>query len=67
MKISVGLPNWLPGTPGPGPRAVAPGAPRRLGFASLGTIGRTVFDSHEELVALAAARARRGASASRPP
>lgn len=53
MKLAVGLPNWLPATPGP---ALVQWARRaeEIGFSSLGTIGRTVFDSHEELVALAA-------------
>jgi alkanesulfonate monooxygenase SsuD/methylene tetrahydromethanopterin reductase-like flavin-dependent oxidoreductase (luciferase family) len=56
MKIAIGLPNSLPGTPGPDLVAWAREAEAR-GFSSLGTIGRTVFDSHEELVALAAAAA----------
>jgi hypothetical protein len=54
MKISIGLPNWLPNTPGPRLVEFARGA-EAAGFASLGTIGRTVFDSHEELIVLAAA------------
>ena len=53
MKTSFGLPNWLPGTPGPDLVRHAVEA-ERLGFASVGTIGRTIFDSHEELVTLAA-------------
>ena len=54
MKISIGLPNWLPRTPGPRLVEFARRA-EAAGFASLGTIGRTAFDSHEELIALAAA------------
>jgi alkanesulfonate monooxygenase SsuD/methylene tetrahydromethanopterin reductase-like flavin-dependent oxidoreductase (luciferase family) len=56
MKIAIGLPNSIPGTPGPDLVAWAREAEAR-GFASLGTIGRIVFDSHEEVVALAAAAA----------
>jgi len=56
MEIAIGLPTAVPGTPG---GAFAEWARRaeQAGFSSLGTIGRTVFDSHEELVALAAAAA----------
>jgi alkanesulfonate monooxygenase SsuD/methylene tetrahydromethanopterin reductase-like flavin-dependent oxidoreductase (luciferase family) len=54
VKISIGLPNWLPRTPGPSLVEFARRA-EAAGFARLGTIGRTVFDSHEELIALAAA------------
>ena len=54
MKISIGLPNWLPRTPGSDLVEFARRA-EAAGFARLGTIGRTVFDSHEELIALAAA------------
>lgn len=54
MQVATGLPNAIPGTSGPvlvewARRAEA------AGFSSLGTIGRIVFDGHEELVALAAA------------
>jgi len=54
MEIAIGVPNAVPGAPG----SVLPEWARRAeaaGFSSLGTIGRIVFDSHEELVALAAA------------
>jgi alkanesulfonate monooxygenase SsuD/methylene tetrahydromethanopterin reductase-like flavin-dependent oxidoreductase (luciferase family) len=56
VKISIGLPNWLPVRSG---RDLVDFARRaeQAGFASLGTIGRTVFDSHEELIALAACAA----------
>jgi len=53
VKIAIGLPNAVPGTDGVtlvewGRLAEA------AGFSSLGTIGRVVFDGHEELVALSA-------------
>lgn len=53
MKISIGLPTALPGTPG---SIFAEWAIRaeKAGFASLGTIGRTVYDSYDELIVLAA-------------
>lgn len=54
MKIATGLPNAVPETPGPRLVEWARRA-EAAGFSSLGTIGRIVFDSHEELVALAAA------------
>ncbi len=56
MKISIGLPTAVPG-------AAAKSFPewaRRAeaaGFESLGTIGRIAFDSHDELITLAAAAA----------
>jgi alkanesulfonate monooxygenase SsuD/methylene tetrahydromethanopterin reductase-like flavin-dependent oxidoreductase (luciferase family) len=53
MKIAIGLPNALPRTAGPGLVAFAREA-EAAGFSSLGTIGRIVYDSHEELIALAA-------------
>ena len=54
MKIAIGFPVAIPGTPG---RRLVEWARRaeRAGFSSLGSIGRIVYDSHEELVALAAA------------
>ena len=54
MKIAIGLPNAIPRASG---LRFAEWAQRAeaAGFSSLGTIGRVVFDSHEELVALAAA------------
>jgi alkanesulfonate monooxygenase SsuD/methylene tetrahydromethanopterin reductase-like flavin-dependent oxidoreductase (luciferase family) len=53
MKISIGLPTALPGTEG---HLFAEWAIRaeKAGFASLGTIGRTVYDSYDELIVLAA-------------
>lgn len=54
MKIAIGLPVAIPGARGSvfvEWARLAEGA----GFSSLGTIGRVVFDCHEELVALAAA------------
>ena len=56
MKIAIGLPNSLPRTSGPDLIAWAREAEEH-GFSSLGTIGRVVYDSHEELVALAACAA----------
>jgi len=56
MNIGIGLPTAIPNTPG---SLWVPWAQKAeaLGFTSLSTIGRTVFDSHEELVVLAAAAA----------
>jgi alkanesulfonate monooxygenase SsuD/methylene tetrahydromethanopterin reductase-like flavin-dependent oxidoreductase (luciferase family) len=56
MKIAIGLPTALPATPG---EIFVEWAKRaeQAGFSSLGTIGRTVFDSYEELIVLAAAAA----------
>ncbi|MGE0492377.1 MAG: LLM class flavin-dependent oxidoreductase [Vulcanimicrobiota bacterium] len=56
MKIAIGLPTAIPNTDG---TIFAHWARRAeaAGFSSLGTIGRTVFDSHEELIALAACAA----------
>lgn len=54
MRIATGLPNAVPGVPGPRLVEWARRA-EEAGFSSLGTIGRVVFDCHEELVALAAA------------
>jgi len=53
MKASFGLPNWLPATSGPDLIELAVRA-EEFGFAGVGTIGRTIFDSYEELVTLAA-------------
>jgi len=53
IKASLGLPNWLPRTPGSTLVDLAVGA-EELGFASVGTISRIVFDSYEELITLAA-------------
>ena len=56
MKIGIGLPTAIPHTDG---SLWVPWAQQaeELGFTSLSTIGRTVFDSHEELIVLAAAAA----------
>jgi alkanesulfonate monooxygenase SsuD/methylene tetrahydromethanopterin reductase-like flavin-dependent oxidoreductase (luciferase family) len=56
MRIGVGLPNTIPGTPGP--RLVEwARAAEDMGFATLATIGRLVFPTYEELQALTAAAA----------
>ncbi len=54
MKIATGIPNAVPGADGPALVEFARRADA-AGFSSLGTIGRIVFDGHEELIALAAA------------
>ena len=56
MKIAIGLPNAIPQTPGSVFTDWAREAESH-GFSSLGSIGRTVFDSHEELIVFAAAAA----------
>jgi alkanesulfonate monooxygenase SsuD/methylene tetrahydromethanopterin reductase-like flavin-dependent oxidoreductase (luciferase family) len=56
MKIGVGLPNTIPGTPGPRLVEWARHA-EDLGFSTLATIGRLVFPTYEELQALTAAAA----------
>ena len=56
MKIGVGLPNTVPGTPGSQLVAWARHA-EELGFSTLATIGRLVFPTYEELQALTAAAA----------
>src|ERR1700761_2691984 len=56
MDVGIGLPNAVPGTAGP----VLVDWARRAeaaGFSTLGTIGRLVYPSYEELIALAAAAA----------
>lgn len=56
MRIGVGLPNTIPGTPGP--RLVEwARAAEEMGFSTLATIGRLVFPTYEELQALTAAAA----------
>ena len=56
MRIGVGLPNTIPGTPGP--RLVEwARAAEDMGFSTLATIGRLVFPTYEELQALTAAAA----------
>lgn len=56
MNIGIGLPTAIPRTDG---SVWVPWARKAeaAGFTSLSTIGRTVFDSHEELIVLAAAAA----------
>lgn len=56
MRIGIGLPTTTPGGDG---RALVDHARRaeRAGFSSLGVVDRVVYDSHEPLVALAAAAA----------
>jgi alkanesulfonate monooxygenase SsuD/methylene tetrahydromethanopterin reductase-like flavin-dependent oxidoreductase (luciferase family) len=56
MRIGVGLPNTVPGVPG---RRLVEWARQAeaLGFSSLMTIGRLVFPTHDELIALTAAAA----------
>jgi alkanesulfonate monooxygenase SsuD/methylene tetrahydromethanopterin reductase-like flavin-dependent oxidoreductase (luciferase family) len=56
MRIGIGLPNPIPGTPG---RLLVRWAGRaeELGFSTLATIDRIAYPSYESLVALAAAGA----------
>jgi alkanesulfonate monooxygenase SsuD/methylene tetrahydromethanopterin reductase-like flavin-dependent oxidoreductase (luciferase family) len=54
MRIGVGLPNTIPGTPGPRLVEWARRA-EELGFSTLSTIGRLVFPTYEEFQALTAA------------
>jgi alkanesulfonate monooxygenase SsuD/methylene tetrahydromethanopterin reductase-like flavin-dependent oxidoreductase (luciferase family) len=56
MKIGIGLPNTIPGTPG---RLLVEWARRaeERGFSTLATIDRIAYPSYESLVALAAAGA----------
>jgi alkanesulfonate monooxygenase SsuD/methylene tetrahydromethanopterin reductase-like flavin-dependent oxidoreductase (luciferase family) len=56
MKIGIGLPNTIPGTPGAVLVEWATRAEAR-GFSTLATIDRIVYPSYESLVALAAAGA----------
>lgn len=56
MDIGIGLPNTVPDTEGAALTGWAVHA-EEAGFSTLGTIGRLVYDSYEELVALAAAAA----------
>jgi alkanesulfonate monooxygenase SsuD/methylene tetrahydromethanopterin reductase-like flavin-dependent oxidoreductase (luciferase family) len=57
MRIGIGLPAAVPGTPG---TTIGPWASEaeRLGFRSLGVIDRLVYDNLDPLMALAAAAAR---------
>lgn len=56
MDVGIGLPSAVPGIEGSVLTAWATRA-EQAGFSTLGTIGRLVYDSYEELVALAAAAA----------
>lgn len=56
MKIGIGLPSTIPGTPGPLLLDWARRAEER-GFTSLATIDRIAYPSYESLIALAAAGA----------
>jgi len=56
MRIGVGLPNVVPGTPGKTIVEWARNA-EQFGFSSLATIGRLIFPSYEELISLTAAAA----------
>jgi alkanesulfonate monooxygenase SsuD/methylene tetrahydromethanopterin reductase-like flavin-dependent oxidoreductase (luciferase family) len=56
MDVGIGLPNALAGVSGRALIEWATAAEDR-GFSVLGTIGRIVFHTHEELIALAAAAA----------
>jgi len=56
MRIGIGLPNTIPGTPG---RRLVDWAKEAeaAGFHTLSTIGRVVFPTHDELISLTAAAA----------
>ena len=56
MKIGIGLPNTIPGTPG---RLLVDWArhAEKLGFSSLATIGRVAYPSYDTMATLAAAGA----------
>ena len=56
MKIGIGLPNTIPGTPG---RMLVEWARHAedLGFSSLATIGRVAYPSYDTMATLAAAGA----------
>jgi len=56
MRIGIGLPNPIPGTPGRLLVEWAESAEKR-GFSSLATIDRIVYPSYESLITLAAAAA----------
>ena len=56
MRIGIGIPNAIPNTDGSLWTSWARRSEER-GFSSLSTIGRIVFDGHEELMALAACAA----------
>jgi alkanesulfonate monooxygenase SsuD/methylene tetrahydromethanopterin reductase-like flavin-dependent oxidoreductase (luciferase family) len=56
MRVGIGLPNGIPGTPG---KAIVEWAARAEAgpFTSLGVIDRVAYDAHEPLACLAAAAA----------
>lgn len=56
MDVGIGLPNAVPDTPAPVLLDWARRA-EQAGFSMLGTIGRLVYPSYEELIALSAAAA----------
>jgi len=56
MKIGIGIPNPVPGTPGPNIVAWARRAEER-GFTGLATIDRIAYPNHDSLTTLAAAAA----------
>ena len=56
MRVGVGLPSTVPGSPGPR-SGLGRAGPRRGPFASLGVLDRIVYDSLDPFVALAAAAA----------
>ena len=56
MRIGIGLPNPVPGTPGDLLPQWAIAAEQR-GFSSLATIDRIAFPNHDSLISLAAAAA----------
>jgi alkanesulfonate monooxygenase SsuD/methylene tetrahydromethanopterin reductase-like flavin-dependent oxidoreductase (luciferase family) len=59
MDVGIGLPNSVPGTDASVLTDWAAQA-EKAGFSTLGTIGRLVYDSYEELIALAAVAAVTG-------
>lgn len=56
MRIGIGLPNTIPGVPG---RTLVEWAKQAeaAGFSTLSTIGRVIFPTHDEFIALTAAAA----------
>ena len=56
MRIGIGLPNTVPGTPG-GRLVDWAREAEAAGFHTLSTIGRVVFPTHDEFISLAAAAA----------
>ena len=56
MDIGIGLPNGIPGTDGPTLIEWARRA-EAAGFSTLGSIGRLVYDSYDDMISLTAAAA----------